>query len=196
MTGMTASLLRPAAAEFLRIACAVPGLSAPTPCAGYDVRGLLNHLLYWGPWLIAAGRRSGPPVPLGGEAEAALVTDDWRADLEKQTETLVSVFETPAAWTGMTSLGSASMPSAVVGAMVLGEFVLHGWDLARASGQQLQCAPEAATAVYESAVAMGDQARSMGVYGPAVEVAADASPLERALGAAGRDPGWSRPSAG
>jgi len=187
---MTASLVRPAAAGFLRIACAVPDLTAPTPCAGYDVRGLLNHLLYWGPWLIAAGRREDPPAPARGEAEAALVTDDWRADLEKQTETLVSVFETPAAWTGTTSLGSAPMPSAVVGAMVLGEFVLHGWDLARASGQPFQCAPEAAMAVYESAVAMGDQARSMGVYGPVVAVGADASPLERALGAAGRDPAW------
>ncbi|GHG38084.1 MULTISPECIES: TIGR03086 family metal-binding protein [Amycolatopsis] len=192
---MTASLLRPAAAEFLRIAAAVPDLSAPTPCAGYDVRGLLNHLLYWGPWLIAAGRRAAPPAPGGGETEAALVTDDWLADLSKQTETLVSVFEPPAAWTGTTSLGSASMPSAVVGAMVLGEFVLHGWDLARASGQSCVFAPEAATAVYESAVAMGDQARSMGVYGPEVAVSGDASALERALGAAGRDPGWS-PSAG
>ncbi|MET8994440.1 TIGR03086 family metal-binding protein [Amycolatopsis sp. NPDC004169] len=187
---MTASLLRPAAAEFLRIAGGVTALTAPTPCAGYDVRGLLNHLLYWGPWLIAAGRREDPPTPAGGEAEAALVAADWLADLEKQTETMVEVFGTPAAWTGTTSLGSASMPSAVVGAMVLGEFVLHGWDLARASGQPCAYAPEAATAVYESAVAMGAQARSMGVYGPEVAVGAGASPLERALGAAGRDPDW------
>ena len=187
---MTAELLRPAAAGFLRVAHAVPDLTAPTPCAGYDVRGLLNHLLYWGPWLIAAGRREDPPIPTADEAEAALVTGDWRAALEKQTETLVEVFGTPSAWTGTTALGTAPMPSAVVGAMVLGEFVLHGWDLARASGQEFGCAPEAATVVHESAVAMGDRARSAGVYGPAVEVAAGASPLERALGAAGRDPAW------
>lgn len=187
---MTASLVRPAAAGFLRIACAVPDLTAPTPCAGYDVRGLLNHLLYWGPWLIAAGRREDPPSPAFTEAEAALVTDDWRAALEKQTETLADVFGTPSAWTGTTTLGTASMPASVVGDMVLGEFVLHGWDLARASGRQFECDPAAATAVYESAVAMGEQARSMGVYGPVVAVAGDASPLARALGAAGRDPGW------
>ncbi|KDN20277.1 TIGR03086 family metal-binding protein [Amycolatopsis rifamycinica] len=187
---MTASLLRPAAAEFLRIAVAVRDLTAPTPCAEYDVRGLLNHLLYWGPWLIAAGRREDPPAPADGEAEAGLVAEGWRADLEKQTETLVEVFGTPSAWTGVTALGAAPMPAAVVGAMVLGEFVLHGWDLARASGQSCAYAPEAATAVYESAVAMGDQARAMGVYGPAVAVAAGASPLDRALGATGRDPAW------
>jgi uncharacterized protein (TIGR03086 family) len=187
---MTAELMRPAAAEFLRVAHAVADLSAPTPCAGYDVRGLLNHLLYWGPWLVAAGRREDPPSPGAGEAESALVTEDWRAALEKQAETLVDVFGTPSAWEGMTALGTARMPSSVVGDMVLGEFVLHGWDLARAGGQELRCAPEAATAVYESAVAMGEQARSMGVYGPAVAVPSDASALERALGASGRDPGW------
>ncbi|WP_410666562.1 TIGR03086 family metal-binding protein [Amycolatopsis sp. cmx-4-68] len=187
---MTAELLRPAAAEFLRVAHAVADLSAPTPCAGYDARGLLNHLLYWGPWLIAAGRREAPPATSGAEAEAGLVTDDWRAALEKQTETLVDVFGTPSAWTGTTALGTAELPASVVGDMVLGEFVLHGWDLARASGQSLEVAPEAAMAVYGSAVAMGEQARSMGVYGPAVKVGWEASPLERALGAAGRDPLW------
>ncbi|WP_329054356.1 TIGR03086 family metal-binding protein [Amycolatopsis sp. NBC_01488] len=187
---MTASLVRPAAAEFLRVAHAVTDLSAPTPCAGYDVRGLLNHLLYWAPWLLAAGRREDPPSPSAPEASAGLVTADWRARLEKQTETLVDVFGTPSAWDGMTALGTARLPASVVGDMVLGEFVLHGWDLARASGQELRCPPEAATAVYESAVAMGEQARSMGVYGEAVTVAAEASPLERALGASGRDPGW------
>ncbi|HEY3482172.1 MAG TPA: TIGR03086 family metal-binding protein, partial [Streptomyces sp.] len=154
---MTAELIRPAAAEFLRIAHAAADLTAPTPCAGYDVRGLLNHLLHWGPWLVAAGRLSDPPSPSGAETESALVTDDWRAALEKQTETLVDVFGARSAWEGMTALGTAELPASVVGDMVLGEFVLHGWDLARASGQELLCAPAAATAVYESAVAMGAQ---------------------------------------
>ncbi|MEA5359212.1 TIGR03086 family metal-binding protein [Amycolatopsis sp., V23-08] len=189
---MTAELMRPAAAEFLRAGLAVDDLSAATPCDGYDVRGLLNHLLYWGPWLIAAGRREEAPSPGAGEADAALVTADWAAALEKQTETLVEVFAAPSAWTGVTKLGTAELPSAVVGAMVLGEFVLHGWDLATATGRSLHCAPAAATAVWESAVAMGDQARSMGVYGPEVPVPADAAPLDRALGAAGRDPSWRR----
>lgn len=187
---MTAELLRPAATEFLRITSALDDLAAPTPGAGYDVRGLLNHLLYWGPWLLAAGRREDPPSPGAGEPAAALVGPDWAAELEKQTETLVDVFGSPAAWTGMTALGTTPLPASVVGDMVLGEFVLHGWDLARASGQDLHCPPETALAVHASAVTMGEQARSMGVYGPLVEVPAGAPALDRALGAAGRDPAW------
>ena len=190
----SSALLRPAAAEFLRVAGALTpaDLTARTPCADYDVRALLNHLLYWGPWLTAAGRREEAPVPATPEADAGLVTGDWCSALEKQTETLVAVFGAATAWTGMTSMGGAELPAAVVGDMVLGEFVLHGWDLARASGQDLACPAATAAALYASATAMGEQARAMGVYGPAVAVAATASPLDRALGATGRNPMWTR----
>ncbi|WIX81337.1 TIGR03086 family metal-binding protein [Amycolatopsis carbonis] len=186
------ALLRPAAAEFLRVAAAAQPLTAPTPCTGYDVRGLLNHLLYWGPWLAAAGRRE-TYTATGTEADAVLVGEDWLATLEKQTEDLVDAFAPAAAWEGLATLGSATMPAATVGDMVLGEFVIHGWDLARAAGTPLTCSEEAtaaAEAVRASAVAMGEQARAMGVYGPEVPVPAGAPALDRALGASGRDPAW------
>ncbi len=131
-----------------------------------------------------------PAAPGVSEADATLVGADWLEALEKQTTTLVDVFSAPEAWTGMTALGSAQLPAAVVGEMVLGEFVLHGWDLAVASGQTLSCPPATAQAVRAAAVAMGEQARSMGVYGPVVEVPADAPPLDLALAAIGRDPAW------
>ncbi|QRP46608.1 TIGR03086 family metal-binding protein [Amycolatopsis sp. FDAARGOS 1241] len=182
------ALLSPAAAEFLR-AAALPTAAARTPCADYDARGLLDHLLYWGPWLAAAGRRESYTAD-GSEADAALVTGDWPAKLEKQTQDLVDAFTAPGAWHGTVALGSATLPAAVVGDLVLGEFVLHGWDLARAAGATLSCPDETAEAVRASAVAMGGQARSMGVYGPEVAVPADAPPLDRALGASGRDPRW------
>ncbi|WP_084145340.1 TIGR03086 family metal-binding protein [Amycolatopsis jejuensis] len=181
-------LMAPAAAELLRVAAAAPSLTAPTACTDYDVRGLLNHLLYWGPWLAAVGRRE-PYQPVAPtETEAALVGDDWPQLLAKQTEDLVAAFASAEAWDGMVTFGSSEMPAAMVGDMALGEFVLHGWDFARASGTELVCADDAAEAVYASAVAMGDQARAGGVYGPEVKVPVTASPLARALGASGRTP--------
>ncbi|MEV6910544.1 TIGR03086 family metal-binding protein [Amycolatopsis sp. NPDC051071] len=187
-----AALIAPAAAEFAAILRGIgeTGLTARTPCAEYDVRALLNHLLYWGPWLEAAGRKAAPPEVPSGEAEAGLVGADWPAVLEKQTARLVDIFGKPEAWQGMTALGTAKLPAAIVGDMVLGEFVFHGWDLAMATGRSLAVTPEAAEAVHTSAAAMGEQARSMKVYGEEVAVAEGATTFERALGVSGRNPGW------
>jgi uncharacterized protein (TIGR03086 family) len=87
-------------------------------------------------------------------------------------------------------------PAAV--AMVLGEYVLHGWDLARAVGLPWTPPPaacEAALEFFQGMIApeyrVGDQA----YFGPEVPVPPGAAPLERLLGFAGRDPHWSRDKA-
>lgn len=187
-----AALIAPAATEFAGILRGIgeADLTARTPCAEYDVRALLNHLLYWGPWLEASGSKAPPPAVSTGEAEAGLVGDGWLGAVEKQTARLVEVFGAPEAWQGMTALGTAELPASIVGGMVLGEFVFHGWDLARATGRSIDVAPEAAEAVHASAEAMGDRARAMKVYGEAVAVADRATPFERALGVSGRNPDW------
>ncbi|QXV61173.1 TIGR03086 family metal-binding protein [Amycolatopsis sp. TNS106] len=186
------ALIAPAAAEFAAILRGIGAsdLSARTPCAEYDVRALLNHLLYWGPWLEAAGRKTAPPEVSTGETEADLVGGEWLADIEKQTARLVDVFGAPEAWQGQTTFGGNPMPASMAGYMVLDEFVFHGWDLARATGAEFAVLPEVADAVYAIALEIGDQARAMKVYGEEVAVADDATPFERALGASGRDPGW------
>ncbi len=187
-----AALIATAAAEFAGILRGIgeTDLAARTPCAEYDVRALLNHLLYWGPWLEAAGLKAAPPGVSSGETEAALVGADWLDAVEKQTARLVDLFGTSEAWQGMTALGTAEMPASIVGDMVLGEFVLHGWDLARATVRPFAPTPEVAEAVYASAAAMGERARSMKVYGDEVAVAEGATTFERALGISGRNPGW------
>jgi uncharacterized protein (TIGR03086 family) len=71
------------------------------------------------------------------------------------------------------------------------ELVVHGWDVARATGQDV--APTAESLghvesfldVFAEALASGQ-----GPYGPPVDVADGADRLDRYLAAAGRDPGW------
>ncbi|WP_027928385.1 TIGR03086 family metal-binding protein [Amycolatopsis benzoatilytica] len=183
-----AELLAPAAAELVRVAAAAPSSTAPTHCADYDVRGLVNHLLYWGPWLDAALRREPYEPPAPTEAEASLAGDDWLPRLTKLTEQLVSTLQKPESWTGTVKFGPRDLPAAVIGDMVLGEFVFHAWDLTKASGTELNCSDEAAEAVLAFALGMGEQARAGGVFGPLVEVPDGAPVLHRALGAAGRNP--------
>ena len=56
-------------------------LASKTPCTEYDVRALVNHLLFWGPSLAGAGRKESVPQPAAAESDVDLATGDWRSRL-------------------------------------------------------------------------------------------------------------------
>jgi len=73
------------------------------------------------------------------------------------------------------------------------ELVVHGWDIARATGQPFDCGAATLDEV-ESTVRQvrdGHDGDIPGLFGPVVPVAGDAPALERVLGLTGRDPAWS-----
>lgn len=167
-------------------------LANPTPCAEFDVRALVNHLLFWGPSLEGAGRKESVPPPAAEESDVDLTAGDWRGALLAQLDRTVSAWAPATAWEGTTRIiGPAETPSTVIGDMVVGELVVHGWDLAQATGQRLDLPADMLTYLHDSVAAGAEQGRAMGVYGPEVEVAADAPALHRILGLTGRDPNWS-----
>jgi uncharacterized protein (TIGR03086 family) len=185
-------LMISAAREFKQLAATVreDQLTAPTPCAEYDVRALLNHLLYWGPWLEAAARKGPPPAETRGESEVDLTVGDWAASWEKQVDGLVDAFGRPGAWEGTTTMGGGELPASMVGEMVFGEFVVHAWDLARGTGRPWHCDAEVADAAYTATAGMAEQGRQMGIFGPEIPVPDSAPALDRLLGLSGRDPDW------
>lgn len=91
----------------------------------------------------------------------------------------------------MTRVGGVELPGDAVGRIALDELVIHGWDVARASGRRFDCEPEALDAcmAWVSQVAASEE-RPDGLLGAPVEVAADAPPPARLIGLSGRDPGW------
>lgn len=157
-----------------------PGqLTNRTPCAEFDVRELVHHLLYWGPSLEGAGRKENVPP---SDADVA----DWRGALLAQLTRTVDAWTPASAWEGTTSMG----PAQVIGEMIVGEFLVHGWDLARATGQRYEPPADLLAYAHDGIAAGAEQAREMGIYGPEVSVPADAPLLDRILGLTGRDPVW------
>jgi uncharacterized protein (TIGR03086 family) len=150
---------------------------APTPCREWTVRQLLDHLEEWAPALAAAGRQLAvSPGPDG---------------LEARYDDLIAAWSEPSAWQGTTRLGGPrELPAAMIGGMVLGEVVIHGWDLAVATGQAVGWDEGLLDFVHREIVATAEFGRGMGVYGPPVPVPETAPPLARALGLTGRDPAW------
>jgi uncharacterized protein (TIGR03086 family) len=166
-------------------------LDAQTPCTEYDVRGLLNHLLFWGPSLEGAGRKEAVPPPAGSDRDVQLVGTDWAAQLEVRIDRIVAAWSDPRAWEGMTRLvGPTETPADMIGGMVLGELVVHGWDLTRATGGHPQWHDDVLEFTHDMVAKTAEQGREMGVYGPEVPVPETAPLLDRILGLTGRDPRW------
>jgi uncharacterized protein (TIGR03086 family) len=67
---------------------------------------------------------------------------------------------------------------------------VHSWDLARATGQDVAWPEHLLDFLRAEVDRSGEQARSMGLYGPVVPVSPDASTLDRLIGLTGRDPAW------
>jgi uncharacterized protein (TIGR03086 family) len=168
-------------------------LGAPTPCAEFDVRRLVNHLLFWGPSLEGAARKETVPPPAGAETEVDLGEGDWAAALNAHVERTVTAWSRPAAWEGLTHMGGPmELPAALVGGMVAGEFVVHGWDLARATGQHPRWDDDLLAYLHEEVAKIAEQGREMGIFGPEVTVPPASSTMDRVLALTGRDPSWAR----
>ena len=80
--------------------------------------------------------------------------------------------------------GAADVPGEVAGLAGVDELVVHSWDIARSSCQELTPDPAAVEAAHGFLTAAG------GPFGPVVTVPAEHPLLDRVIGLAGRDPDW------
>jgi uncharacterized protein (TIGR03086 family) len=80
------------------------------------------------------------------------------------------------------------MPARSLGEMALIEVLLHGWDVARATDQQVDVSDALGAELLRCVAETADLGRQVGAYGTAVPVADNASDFAKALGLAGRTP--------
>jgi uncharacterized protein (TIGR03086 family) len=168
-------------------------LTAPTPCTESTLGDLIDHI---GGFAIAftnaAKKDFGEGGSQGPSANAANLGADWRTRIPRDLAALAEAWRDPSAWTGMTKAGGLDFPGEVVGVIALDELVVHGWDIARASGQPYECEPELIAAATEFVKPLAEEGFPReGLFGPQVPVPADAPPLDRLIGLTGRDPAWS-----
>ena len=197
---MTAKLdLHPATREVARLVGGISDaqLDGPTPCTETSVAGLLDHLMGLATAFRDAATKSNGPDSGQASADAANLDPGWREILPGRLDELADAWEDPDAWDGMTWAGGVEMPAEVMASVALDEVVLHGWDLARATGQRFEVDLVSAQVVLEFTAASsepGQEAMREGIFGPVVEVPEDAPVFDRALGFSGRDPGWTPPA--
>jgi uncharacterized protein (TIGR03086 family) len=161
----------------------------PTPCTDWDVRALLNHLILWTSYSLEARAQGGSvsqELMDRDFADEPGFADGYRAQLDRA----LAAWADPAAWERELSVMGTDTPAADVAALNIAEMVLHGWDLAAATGQRYAVSDAAAAAAARAVEANADLFRQYKGFAEPVEVPASASPLDRLLAASGRDPSW------
>ncbi|MFD3530265.1 TIGR03086 family metal-binding protein [Streptomyces sp. NPDC058664] len=165
-------------------------LDDPTPCPEYAVRELLAHLAGLSvAFRDAARKRSGPTTDTPPGSSRPVLADDWRTALPKALDELAAAWREPGAWEGDTRAGGVELPAAVMGRVALDELLIHGWDLARASGQEYEVG-EQELRVSEALLTPAGDSSDEGFFGPVVAVPDDAPLLDRVIGLSGRRPDW------
>jgi uncharacterized protein (TIGR03086 family) len=166
-------------------------LGDPTPCDGTSVAGMLDHLVGLTTAFAMGARKEA--VTGAPRAAADQLPTDWRERLPRQLTELAEAWRRPAAWEGMATVGGAELPSMVMGIVAADEVLVHGWDLAVATGQEYDADPGVAAAVLHQVTMLtqpGMEELRNGQFGPVVPVPDDAPVLDRILGLTGRSPSW------
>ncbi|MFI1992068.1 TIGR03086 family metal-binding protein [Actinoplanes sp. NPDC020271] len=159
-------------------------LDAATPCTDFRVRDLLNHLIQVVHNFQALARREDVDWTPGPDR----LTGDWRTAFAAETSRLVEAWSDPGALDGVSP--GLGLPQRVVGQMVLGDLVVHGWDLARGTGQEYRVDPTLVPPVREFLDAMVETGRTMGAFGDPVDCPPGAGEFATLLAVTGRDPAW------
>jgi uncharacterized protein (TIGR03086 family) len=192
--------LGPTADEVARVVQGIgdDDLALPSPCPDSSVGDLLDHFMGLTTEFRQAATketveraRAGGPANAPGGSSVDRLDSGWRTELPSRLAALAAAWRADDAWDGLTMAGGVELPAEVMARVAADELVMHGWDLAVATGQDFQPDHAGLRACYEFTLAAAEPgAPRDGLFGPIVAVPDDAPLLHRALGLAGRDPHW------
>lgn len=152
-------------------------LDDPTPCADYTVRGVLEHMLTGATAFAAAYRGEAP-----GEPDLSDPLGDFHAVLGD----LVAAISAPGALDQTVQAPFGPLPGETFARFVALDGLVHGWDMARATGQPYDPPDELVAAADGFAHQALDTLRDGDTFKAAVEPPADATPIDRLAAYTGR----------
>lgn len=164
-------------------------LGDPTPCAAYAVGDLVEHVGGLARGFVLAARKEQLPAEELRDGDASRLEGGWRDRIADDLVTLAEAWAEPTAYDGTTYAGPVEMPATEAAKVALDEGVVHGWDLAAATGQRFHADPVAVGTCLDWVAGFDAPANDDGgLFGPPVAVLDDAPPLDRLLALTGRDP--------
>jgi uncharacterized protein (TIGR03086 family) len=164
----------------------------PTPCDAWNVQQLVGH--------VVSGQRLFARVLVGEPIEAVTtemrdrsITDggsDALSAFQASAEELLAAFGNPGALERIVTVPAGTVPGAVAVHLRTTEALVHGWDLARATGLRLDVPADLAESELAFSRPMLDRIPpERRPFGPSRPVGDDAPAIDRLAALLGRDPG-------
>jgi uncharacterized protein (TIGR03086 family) len=163
-------------------------LNNRTPCADYDVRALLGHVIAVLHKLIRVGTGGdarGIPDVVDGVAD-----DCWASTFAQARAEVERVWADDTILDHMVTLPWATLPGRVVLDAYTHEFTAHSWDLAHATGRLADLEPDLAVQALEAFVTFAppEERSDQGPFGPVLSVPNDADAYTQLAAYLGRQP--------
>jgi uncharacterized protein (TIGR03086 family) len=157
----------------------------PTPCEGWTVRDLLNHVVAGNLWAaeLASGRTI---ADVGAAFDGDLVGSDAVAAYDSSAKAAAAAFEAPGALDAPCAVSYGPVPGSVYAGHRLLDVLIHGWDLASATGQPAELDPQLVDACWDVVrpqLSLLQESGQFGVEAPGIN---DTNPQASLLAALGR----------
>ena len=164
-------------------------LDDSTPCSSWKVRDLINHIV-GGTTFFAVAAETGTAPSGGGDDAPDLASGDFNAAFAEGSKRAVAAFRAEGAMEKTMTLPFGALPGAVFVNIAATDAFAHGWDLARATGQDTDLDPElAATLLANTRGFLPDAMRGadgQAPFGPRVDVPESAPAADQLAGFLGR----------
>ena len=157
----------------------------PTPCSDWNVRQLVNHLVYENRWTVPL-MEGGTIAEVGDRYEGDLLGDDPKAAWAEASSEAVRSVQADGALERTVDLSSGPTPAPEYVNQLFADHLIHAWDLARAVGADERLDPELVEACATWFAEMEPHYRAAGAIGDRPEVPPDADAQTRLLAAFGR----------
>ena len=157
----------------------------PTPCSDWNVRQLVNHLVYEDRWTVPLMEGT-TLAEVGDRYEGDLLGDEPRKAWAESSAEAVAAVQADGAIERTVDLSSGPTPATEYVSQLFADHLVHAWDLARAVGAEERLDPELVDACASWFASMEELYRSIGAVGPRPDVPAGADAQTALLAAFGR----------
>jgi uncharacterized protein (TIGR03086 family) len=163
-------------------------LGNPTPCTEWDLRALLNHMVYellWVPEIVRGKMIAEVGSKYDGDVLRSDVVASWNHAADAA---LIAVKQADLDAIAHLSYGDVSLRDYIL--EVGTDMAIHGWD----AGQGMWCTvlfnPAVAETIYKTSLPKKDSMRASGQFGEPRDAPAESDLQTKLLALFGRDGSW------